>query len=307
MALSIRTKQFSPVFRALACLIVVGAALLATLAWQYSSVLGNLQLFAVHENPTFSGKPFASFPFLYLLSIPAFYWCWRHSRPLAILLIAGFAVTLVAYGFLRIISDFFERYVFFLAFFPQVLIAAVLADNLEKLITARRQKLSDLSVGVLGRSFIVVFPVAFFAVLIASAAKRSYSVISLSPNSRAVFENYFPRLVGAVSQSDIVAACPITHETLFLFSKTGARFVLPSSSYRGQTRVTRQTDLNALFHDGSSRNSVDAIIQRYGITKTLVRSDCSVPPLLNSFFPEVVVREGRWTIYSVAGTTPAER
>jgi hypothetical protein len=307
IALSIPAKRWSPTYRALGCLVVVVTALLGTLAWPYGSVLGNLQIAAVHENAPFSGKPLASFPLLYLLSIPAYYWCWRYSRSLAILLIAGFGVTLAAYGLFRIVSDYFDRYVFFLAFFPQVLIAAVLTDNIEKLITGRTQKLFDPSLGLLGRGFIVAFPVAFFTVLVASAAVRNYSIIGFRSDSRTVFENQFPRLVGALSESDIVAECPITNLTLFLFLKTGARFVLSSSSYRGQSKMARQADLDALFRSGSVQE-LNAIIQRYGITKALVHPDCYP---LNPFFverlTELVATEDKWTIYSVAGNTPPAR
>jgi hypothetical protein len=298
IALSLRNRMSSSIFGAFACLIVVGIALLATLAWPYSSVLGNLQIVAVHEYAPFSGRPLRSFPFLYVLSVPAYYWCWRHSRPLAIVLICGFGVTLAAYGLLRVISDFFERYVFFLAFFAQVLIAAVLTDNIDNLISSPHQKLFDMSRGQLGRGFI--FSMAFTLVLILSAATRSYSAIRLSPDSRAVFEDRFPRLVSALSEADIVAACPTTRLTLFLFSKTGARFVLSFSSQRGETKAARQADLTALFHDGSSRNSVDTIIQRYGITKALVGPGCSANPYFGERLTQVVAENG-WSIYSVAG------
>jgi hypothetical protein len=298
-ALSLITQGLSPVFfRGTISLAVTGAALLATLAWPYGSVLGNLQILTTPDSPPFSGRPLESFPLLYLLAVPAYLWCWRHSIHFAVLLTGGLGVTLAGYAILRLASDYFERYIFFLAFFPQILLAVVLADNINRVISTGRQGWFG-NGGLAAKGyFIVLFPAVFLVVLILSISARSYAAIQLRGDSRSAFERRSPQLVRALSRTDIVAQCPVTELDLFLFSKTGARFVLPSSSHRGE-RVARHADLAVLFHEGAAIHPVVAIIQRYGITKALIGPGCEVNPFFKERLAPDILNENGWSMYSV--------
>jgi hypothetical protein len=299
-ALSLVTQGLSLVFfRGAICLAVTGAALSATLAWPYASVLGNLQIMAAPDSPPFSGRPLESFPLLYLLAVPAYCRCWRCARHFTILLTCGFGVTLAGYEVLRLASDYFERYIFFLAFFPQILVAVVLTDNIDRFIcTIRQGWFSNGGFAARGH-FIVFFPTVFLAVLILSISTRSYATIQLSGDSRSAFEHRSPQLVRGLSHTDIVAQCPVTGLDLFLFSKTGARFVLPSSSHRGETKMARQADLAVLFHEGAAIHPVTAIIKRYGITKALIGPGCEVNPVFKERLAPDILNDNGWSTYSV--------
>ena len=208
-------------------------------------------------------------------------------------------MTLAGYEVLRLASDYFERYIFFLAFFPQILLAVVLTDNIDRVISTGRQGWFGNGGFAATGYFIVLFPALFLAVLILSIATRSYAAMQLSRDSRSAFERRSPQLVRALSHTDIVAQCPVTELDLFLFSKTGARFVLPSSSHRRETRMARQADLAVLFHEGAALHPVAAIIQRYGITKALIGPGCDVNPLFKERLAPDILNDNGWSMYSV--------
>jgi hypothetical protein len=297
--------------RPLVGLLAICCAFVAALFWPYSSPFSTTGMPGIQENAPFAGRLLMSFPLLYLLSIPAFILGARVVARLTLFAFAGFFATVAAYLVLRHVSNYFERYVFFAAFFPQVVLAGALASVIDKETYSRfDQKTRKLARFVIAGGAVVL--VVSAAVLVVTATKRDFSPLLLEPRARENFEKRLETVTRAIHEGDILAACPLsihegdiladcplTHDTLHVFSTTGARFVIASSSYKGRDRSSRLRDVDSLFRLETSPNEVDRILLSYGITKLLIGDGCLMAKPLQARISDQLAAEGCWRVYAV--------
>lgn len=297
--------------RPLVGVLAICCAFVAALFWPYSSPFSTTGMPGIQENAPFAGRLLKSFPLLYLLSIPALVLGTRLVARLTLFAFAGFFATVAAYLVLRHVSDYFERYVFFAAFFPQVVLAGALASVIDEETYSRiDQKTRKLARYVIGGGAVVL--VVSAAVLVVTATKRDFSPLRLELQARENFEKRLETLTRVIHEGDILAACPLaihegdiladcplTHDTLHLFSTTGARFVIASSSYKGRDRSSRVRDVDSLFRLETSPNEVDRILLSYGITKLLIGDGCLMAKSLQDRVSDQMVAEGCWRVYAV--------
>lgn len=294
--------------RAGACLLVaVAAGMVLTLLWPFYSPLILANVSGVAENSRFGSRPFQAMPAVYVLGLIAALAMGRDSR--CRFLATGFVASLGAWAFFRAIGfQFGDRYVFFMAFFPQVLIAIVAAWALKRCLSPseapvlpkRFQRGSGLAYLVALALFLVNAPILQWEARL--ALSRPADVWSAAPSEQAYYLRY--RALPAVLGTADVIMMPDTHTTYDVAAVTGAKVVSVPFGFSVPDFRERQADVAHFFSEDMGMPERIAALRRWKANKVLLTGNTLQRATeMMAMWGAPVFDDGTWMVFDTARWT----
>jgi hypothetical protein len=295
-------------------LLAVALGLLIVLPWPYASFLEQGSLQAVKEGAPFGRSPFREFSNLYVLGLAGFVYAELRLRRHAFWLL-GLAGTLGAlFVWRRLEVSYGDRYALFATFFPQLVVAEVMAlgiyacvGPLPELSPARPFPRLD---RVLCALFLMACCVAWLPSPMFAQARQtedwgtlwSPRVLLARPSAHDAYYRQFDDVKGFLGPSDVVMM-PVTRSVLDLASVTGASSVSTPLSLRVPDNNRRFRDVGRFFNAKIPRADRLALARKYGANKALVRSDWTavVQDMEQTFGPPIARGDG-YTLFTLEGS-----
>jgi hypothetical protein len=295
-------------------LLAVAMALLIVLPWPYASFLEQGSLQAVKEGAPFGRSPFREFSNLYVLGLVGFLYSELRLRRHGFWLL-GLAGTLGAlFVWRRLEISYGDRYALFATFFPQLVVAEVMAlgfyaciGPLPELSPARPWPRLDRPLCAL---FLIACCVAWLPSPMFARARQtddwgtlwSPSALLARPSAHDSYYRQFDDVKGWLGPGDVVMM-PVDRAVLDLASVTGASSVSTPLTLRVPDNNQRFRDVARFFNPKTRRADRIKLAQKYGANKVLVRSRWSavVGDVEQNFGPPIARGDG-YTLFTLEGT-----
>jgi hypothetical protein len=304
----ISRRRVQPVLWALGAL---GGGLGLTLLWPYASFFGQSSLQGTREGSIFGSSPFNDFPNLYALAIPCVAYLWWRLRRHGFWVL-GALVTLGALFIWRQMGvSYGNRYAFFAAFFPQFVLAEVMALGWAALLGPVPLLLPRRKLARWDRPLLILLLLAACTVWLASpmlATARQSEGWGTLWSPRAVLRRapqhdlYYAQFAGAadyLSPADVVLM-PVSRTVLDLASVTGASVVSTPLVLRVHDAGERFRAVAQFFDGRTSPRARASIARRYGVSKVLVpRRQFPLLGELQKSFGEPLYRGDTYAVFRV--------
>ncbi len=274
----------------------IGAGLVPVLLWPYQPFFGQSSMQAVNEGSQFGRSPFIEFPNLYGLAIACFAYVLVRLRRHGFWLLALLATLGVLFVFRQAGMSYGNRYAFFAAFFPQFIVAEVMALGIFALLgplpeLSPSRKFADLDRPLLVALLAVALTVWLPSPMLARARQTveygtlwSPRALLQRPSPHDAYYRQYAEVTALVSADDLVIM-PVARAVLDFASITGASVVATPLAAKVPDGGQRFRDVNRFFDPKASPRERVGIAEKYGATKVLVPSWLFIllPELVESF------------------------
>lgn len=293
-------------------LLIFCAALVPVLLWPYSSFFGQSSLQGVKEGSPFGRSPLIEFPNLYLLAVPCFAYVWfrlqRHG-----FWVLGLLASLVALLVWRQLGiSYGNRYAFFAAFFPQLIVAEVMAWGIFALLGPLSELPPERRFFRWDRPLLIVLlAVACTSWLPSPMLDRARQtkdygtlwpprVVLRRPSPHDAYYRQFAEVKPHVTPEDVVIM-PVSRAVLDFASVTGASVVSTPLAMQVPDGGARFRAVNRFFDAKTSSEARLEIARKYGASKILVPSrHFSLLPMLTKLLGEPTYKGPSYAIFDVA-------
>lgn len=286
-------------------------SLLPAVVWPYAPFFGQKSLGAVHEGSHFGKAPWIEFPNLYGLGIVCFAFLWFRFRRHAFWAL-GLLATLAALLVWRKIGfSFGNRYAFFAAFFPQLVIAEVMALGVFALVGPLTELRADRQFARWDRPVLVALLVLACTVwlpspMLARAGQTkdwgtlwSPASIIQRPSAHEVYYRQFAEIEPYLSPTDVVLT-PVSRAVFDLASITGVGVVSAPNALSVPDRDARARNVHWFFHPNALPEHRKEIARQYGVTQLVVpRYQFALLGTLTESFGEPSYRSARYAVIPV--------
>jgi hypothetical protein len=304
----ITRRRVQPVLWALGAL---GGGLGLTLLWPYASFFGQSSLQGTREGSIFGSSPFNDFPNLYALAIPGAAYLWWRLRRHGFWVLGALVTLAALFVWRRMGVSYGNRYAFYAAFFPQFILAEVMALGWAALLgpvplLLAGRKLARWDKPLLISMLFVACTVWLASPMLATARQSEGWGKLWSP--RAVLRRppqhdvYYAQFAGAadyLSPSDVVLM-PVSRTVLDLASVTGASVVSTPLVLRLRDAGERFRSVAQFFDRRTPPQRRSAIALKYGVSRVLVpRRQFPLLGELRKSFGEPLYQGDRYAVFGV--------
>lgn len=277
---AIEARSGRPIVSAL---LVFAAALLPVIFWPYASFFGQSSLQGVKEGSPFGRSPFIDFPNLYALAIPCFAYLWLRLQRHGFWLFGLMASLGALFVWRKLGISYGNRYAFFAAFFPQLIVAEVMAFGIFALVGPLTELSPDRKYARWDRPVLIALLVAACTTWLISPmldrARQTKDYGTLwspravleRPSPHDAYYRQFADVAPYVTPVDVVVM-PVSRACLDFASITGASVVSTPLVMRVPDGGARFRAVNRFFDQRTSAEARIAIPRQYGASKVLVPS-----------------------------------
>jgi hypothetical protein len=292
-------------------LLAIGIAVGLAAVWPYSPLFGQQSMWHVQEPHDF-GDPLVDMPNLYAVSVPCYAYLLLRLRRHAFWLL-GLAATGGALYVWRVTGfSFGYRYSFFMGFFPQFVIAEVMALGIYALLgplvelSARRRWAGldrPLLLAILIGSLVAWLPSPMLRKArqeVHYGTLRSPLTIWRRPSPMQEYYARFDELRPYLSEADLVLF-PVSRDAFDLASITGAQVVSSPNALLVPDRWGRERDVAQFFDPAASPGERDDVLAEHHPTKLVLpaqRFDL-LSPLTEQYGPPVFSNE-RYALWDLS-------
>jgi hypothetical protein len=263
-------------------LAALGIAVGLAAVWPYSPLFGQRSMWHVEEPHDF-GYPLKDMPNLYAVSVPCYAYLILRLRRHAFWLVGMLASASALYVWREVGFSFGYRYSFFVAFFPQFVIAEVMTLGIYALLGpltelgARRWSWLDRPLAVL---VLVGALVAWLPSPMLGAARQTKNYGTLRSPFRILklpspLDQYYARfseLRPYLSEADLVLT-PVSRDVFDLAAITGAQVISSPNALQVPDRWSRERDVAQFFDPTASPDEREEVVSRHHPTKLVVPAD----------------------------------
>lgn len=287
-----------------ALLVALGVGMALTLLWPYYSPLLLTEVGGVAENSRFGSRPFQVMPAVYMLGLVAALSTYRDAG--CRFLAAGFIASLAAWALFRMIGfQFGDRYVFFMAFFPQALIAIFATRSLQLLVNTsiaavlptRFRRMTAVAYLVALALFLINAPILRWEARL--ALSRSPDVWTAMPSEQAYYIRYqvLPAILGP---ADIIMM-PVSHDTYDVAAATGAKVVAVPFGFSVPDFRERQADVQRFFSKDTDTHDRVVVLRRWKANKVLLSGESLERVTeMTTALGDPIFNDGKWVIFDTA-------
>jgi hypothetical protein len=218
-------------------------------------------------------------------------------------LIAAFVATFGAWAVFRAVGmQFGNRYVFFMAFFPQVLIAVVAGRILQSLYG---ESVIQIEAPPLGKRLGAVYLVAFAILLVTAPIVRPNSLRTLwdpreawtTPLREQIFYHRLESLPQLLGPGDIIMMSD-SHDALDVASVTGAKVVAVMFSFTVPDLADRRSAVRQFFSKGTSMQERTTILRRWNANKVLLSGkNLRLEKVMGEAWGAPIFKNTSWILY----------
>lgn len=279
--------------------------------WPYTEFFGQSSLRDINEGSRFGDWFWLEFPNLYAVGAICFAYAILRLRRHAFWLLALLA-TLAALAVWRMMGfSFGNRYAFFAAFFPQFMVAEVMALGIFSLVgplpelpPGRRHAAWDAPLLLI---ILFVACTAWLRSPMLARAKQtkdwgtlwSPAAILKRPSSHDAYYERYSELRPVLSEADTVLL-PESRAAFDLAAITGASVVISPNAHRVPDRVARSRSVRSFFNPKTRPEVRIEIARRYGASKiVLPRRDFGMLGTLTKSFGGPIHRSNAWAVLSI--------
>ena len=251
-----------------------------SLLWPYYSPLGLGQLAGLQQNDEFGSDPFGGMPATYLLAIAALLLSARLS--VYRFWIVAFLATFGVMEFLRALGiQLADRYVFFMAFFAQFIVADYAAAALAQFFSAREGHAgAPRKRRVMNGVYLALFAIAFAYAPVLHAPLRT-GILTLrawreGQSGERIYYGRLEPLRAAIHPDDILMIVPTFEEGFAIPAVTGAKVIAATVMDGVPDGVERTRAVQRFFTAGQKPEARRQDLKRWRATKVVL-----IAPALN--------------------------
>ncbi len=285
-------------------LALIVAAVCLSLLWPYYSLLQLGSFGSVSEGAPFGDRPFHFMLAVYTLGLVAAIPAIRAGRHL--FWIVAFIATMGAWAAFRLAGlNYGDRYVFFMAFFPQVLIADAAALAIER-VWRKTPHSNQTGIARMGAGLYLAALVA--AIIWAPSMRGEWRGLIKSPNflwrfpaADKAFYNHWEPYRAALKPGDVVMMPYDEGEpAMNLAAVTGARMVAVQFSDDVPDFLDRTASVDQFFSRGASAETRLGELRRWHANRiVLVGQALELEPDITALVGEPLYRDDSAIVYSV--------
>jgi hypothetical protein len=294
----------------LAVSVFVGCGL--AVLWPYGNLLDLRNYIRSREGSPFGSAPFSTMMWLYILAIPSLALVFVSPRPRFLLI--GFLATLGAFCAFRIFHiDYGDRYVFFMAFFPQVLVAEIASVGVTSTLYRKTLSSGKLRIDV-PRPLTPLFFLIAISGLIASFYAPPFRTarangtfpgpleLQRRPNAEDAFYANYAALRPYLNKQNVVLLAN-TIEGYALAATTGARSVVVIFGFYVPDYTVRARDVKQFLSTGVSLIQRRAILERYHVSHILLLTEenANVVDEMKAQFGPALFEDAKLVLFKVEG------
>jgi len=257
---------------AIAGSLALGIAL--SLLWPYYSPLGLVHLAGIQQNDTFGSDPFGAMQLTYLLAIAALLLSAR--RHVYQFWIVAFVATFGALELLRMLGiEMADRYVFFMGFFAQFIVADCAAAAFTQLLSARGKHAgSPWSPRIANGVYLALFGIAFLYAPALHSPLRSGILTSQAwrdgkSGERAYYSRWEP-LRAVIRPGEILMIAPSFEAGFAIPAVTGAKVITATAIDPVPDAAERASAVQRFFTAGQTPGVRLQDLKRWHATKVVL-------------------------------------
>jgi hypothetical protein len=273
-----------------------------TFLWPYSSPFALAGYLTIPENiaedATYGGNPIRLMPAAYALGVLA-----------AIPFVGGgmhrfwliaFVATFCAWAAYRLIGIHFgDRYVYFMAFFPQLFIAEGTAYALHRLF-GRSEQQTVFRIALTAYLVLLILAIMHAPILkweYRKTVRSPWELWNAASTERAYYDHWEP-LRAALGRADLIMM-PQVHEAYDIAAVTGAKVVAVPFAFTVPDFAERTISIARFFTKGTNASARMSELARWGANKVvLVGEALAVAPEMETLFGEPLWRDATCMVFA---------